>query len=77
MGEEEIKIVKNIAKELEKISLEKGYDKLELAYLIFALAGDLEEVDDTKVKKCYRVISVLDEVIDEGVKDELYDILND
>lgn len=72
----EIKEVREIAKQLEDISIKKGYNNLELAYLIFAMAEDLDNVTDEQIRKCEKLISYLDEVIDEGVKCDLYDILN-
>lgn len=72
----ELSKVKEIARQLEDISIKKGYNNLELAFLIFAMAEDLDNVTDEQIRQCYDTIKVLDEVIDEGIKCELYDILN-
>lgn len=68
----------NITKELDKIEKEYGYKDLELAFIINAIANDsIEDIEEEKIKKVKDFIDGLDDIFDEYVTSELYDIIND
>ena len=68
----------NITKELDKIEKEYGYKDLELAFIINAIANDsIEDIEEEKIKRAKDFIDDLDDIFDEYVTSELYDIIND
>lgn len=67
----------NITKELDKIEKEYGYKDLELAFIINAIANDsIEDIEEEKIKRAKDFIDDLDEIFDEYVTSELYDIID-
>lgn len=71
-------MIMKLAKELEKLGDENGYLNLEIAFLINALSNEgLDNISVEQLEKVKGVVRVADEVIDEGIKEDIYEILNE
>lgn len=71
-------IIMKLAKELEKLGDENGYLNLEIAFLINALNNEgLDNISVEQLEKVKGIVRVADEVIDEGIKEDIYEILNE
>ena len=62
-------IIMKLAKELEKLGI---------AFLINALNNEgLDNISVEQLEKVKGIVRVADEVIDEGIKEDIYEILNE